>query len=51
MVDSGLHSHAVVARCFVVNDERHILLLRRAKTNARDPGKWECPGGELKGGQ
>jgi 8-oxo-dGTP diphosphatase len=40
----------LVNRCFVLNDEKKILLIQR-NSEDRWPDKWECPGGKLDQGQ
>ena len=41
----------LVNRCFVLNDQKKILLIRRALDDSYLPGFWECPGGKLDQGQ
>jgi 8-oxo-dGTP diphosphatase len=41
----------LVNRCFVVNTEKKILLVKRAPDDSFLPGYWECPGGKLDQGQ
>ena len=41
----------LVNRCFIVNDEGKILLIKRASNDSFRPGFWECPGGKLDQGQ
>jgi 8-oxo-dGTP diphosphatase len=41
----------LVNRCFVLNDDKKILLIRRAAADSYMPGCWECPGGKLDQGQ
>ncbi len=41
----------LINRCFVLNDEGKILLIRRAGNDSYYPNFWECPGGKLDQGQ
>lgn len=41
----------LVSRCFVVRDDRRLLLVQRSPLDSNNPEKWECPGGKLDIGQ
>lgn len=41
----------LVNRCFILNDENKILLVKRCPTDRKDPEKWEVPGGKLDKGE
>ncbi len=41
----------LVNRCFILNEKKEILLIKRADSDSYCPGMWECPGGKLDQGQ
>ncbi len=41
----------LVNRCFILNEKKEILLIKRADSDSYCPGLWECPGGKLDQGQ
>lgn len=41
----------LVNRCFILNNENKILLIKRCPTDRKDPDKWEIPGGKLDEGE
>ncbi|MEK7187028.1 MAG: NUDIX domain-containing protein, partial [Patescibacteria group bacterium] len=41
----------LVNRCFVLDDENKILLIKRVSNDSHHPSLWECPGGKLDQGQ
>lgn len=41
----------LVNRAVVLNKKREILLIKRARNDSWQPGKWELPGGKLEEGQ
>jgi len=41
----------LVNRCFILNDQKEMLLIRRSSTDRKDPEKWEVPGGKLDAGE
>ncbi len=41
----------LVSRCFVVREDKRLLIIQRAATDSMNAGKWECPGGKLDIGQ
>jgi 8-oxo-dGTP diphosphatase len=41
----------LVNRCFIVNPDKQILIVRRSDCDSKDAGKWEVPGGKLDEGQ
>ncbi len=41
----------LVNRCFILNDKKEILLVKRCPGDRKDPEKWEVPGGKLDEGE
>lgn len=41
----------VINRCFILNDNKEILIIKRCPTDRKDPDKWEVPGGKLDEGE
>jgi len=41
----------LVNRCFILNNEKKFLLVKRAINDSYLPDHWECPGGKLDQGQ
>jgi 8-oxo-dGTP diphosphatase len=41
----------LVNRCFILNEKKEILLVKRCATDRKDPEKWEVPGGKLDEGE
>jgi 8-oxo-dGTP diphosphatase len=41
----------LVIRSVVLNKKKEVLLIRRAKTDSWQPGKWELPGGKIDAGE
>lgn len=41
----------LVNRCFILNDAKEILLIKRCPTDRKDPSAWEIPGGKLDAGE
>lgn len=41
----------IVNRCFILDDKKRILLVRRSWNDSYYPGFWECPGGKLDEGE
>ena len=41
----------LVTKCFVVNEQGHILVLRRSKQSKVRPGEWDLPGGMVEHGE
>ena len=41
----------LVNRCFILNDDKEILIIKRCPTDKKDANKWEVPGGKLDEGE
>ncbi len=53
-VEAGIEARprvVLVNRCFVIDDQKRILLIRRSNNGQHSAGLWEPPGGKLDEGQ